>query len=455
MPFLQFPRRCLRYWMSIALTVLGVAVVHFVSSANWLSHHGDFDIMQWRTGGIVSDSSQFNATGCAYLRGMDNILVILKTGATEALEKIPLHIDTTLRCAPHYAIFSDYEEEIAGVRTRDTLGSISEETRHTNPDFGIYNRLRISGRKGLTSEDWTDEENGPYGKPGNPGWKLDKWKFVPMVDEALLVKPDAQWYVFIEADSYVFWRNMVQWLSRLDAKKPLYLGAPMQMGNEVFAYGGAGIVLSNPAMQLVSQFRAGNSTGVERMTADDWAGDHVLGMILKDLGVSLVWSWPLLVPIRVWEFEFFTEGNDHKLWCYPVASYHHMSLQDIQDMWLFEQKWVRFKKDSVLLHRDIFQWHVYDAISSEKDDWDNLSSDNEPEASSTGYPTTFDECARKCSLITDCLQFSFSGRGCSTSTKVVGGGHRLGYSSGWMATRIKALLKNAQKCAKAQYIIAY
>ncbi|KAL3456678.1 hypothetical protein BJX64DRAFT_281167 [Aspergillus heterothallicus] len=431
---------------------LGIAVVYAIARVNWAPQHEDFDITHWRAGSIESDPSEIDAAGCTYLRGMDSILVILKTGATEALEKIPIHIYTTLRCATHYTIFSDYEEDISGARTRDTLGSVREETRQTNPDFRMYNRLRASGRGGLTLEDWTDEENGPYGKPGNPGWKLDKWKFVPMIDEALIVKPDAQWYVFIEADSYVIWRNMVPWLSRLDAKKPLYLGAPMQMGHEVFAYGGAGIVLSNPAMQLVSQYRADNFTNVERMTAEDWAGDHVLGMILKDVGVTLVYAWPLLVPIRVWEFEFFKEVNGHNPWCYPVASYHHMSPQDIQDMWLFEQQWFRFKKDPALLHKDIFQWHVYDAISSEKINWDNFSSDNESESSRADLPTTFDGCARKCSMITDCLQFSFSGRGCFTSTKVVAGVHRPGYSSGWMMTRIKALLKNAEKCVEVLYI---
>jgi hypothetical protein len=77
------------------------------------------------------------------------------------------------------------------------------------------------------------------------------------------------------------------------------------------------------------------------MTADDWAGDHVLGMVLKDTGVLLLHSWPLLVPVRVLEFGFFAVVNGRNPWCYPAVSYHHMSPQDIQDMWLFEQQWFR------------------------------------------------------------------------------------------------------------------
>ncbi|KAL2819873.1 hypothetical protein BDW59DRAFT_181580 [Aspergillus cavernicola] len=407
---------------------------------NWIHHDDEFDITTWRLGNIASAS-------------MEQVLVILKTGATEALEKVPVHIETTLRSVPHYVIFSDYAEDIAGVRTRDILRSVGEETRRTNPDFGIYNRLRTFGREGLVDGDWTNEENGPYGKPGNPGWKLDKWKFVPMIDEALIIKPDAQWYIFLEADTYIIWRDMMRWLSRFDPQKPHYLGAPMKMGSEVFAYGGGGIVLSNAATQLVSQYRAENFTEVERMTMDNWAGDHVLGRILSGiLGVPLVWSWPLLVPSSVWEFEYFTEVHRRNPWCYPAVTYHHMSPQDIQDMWLFEQQWFRFKKDCVLLHQDIFKWHVYDVISSKTKDWDNLSSDIDSEQNNTDSVLTANECARKCSLITDCLQYSFSEKGCLTSKKVIGGIHRPGYQSGWMAMRVKALLKNAGKCSKVQYI---
>ncbi|KAL4915438.1 hypothetical protein BDW62DRAFT_188490 [Aspergillus aurantiobrunneus] len=272
-----------------------------------------------------------------------------------------------------------------------------------------------------------------------------------MIDEALLAMPDAHWYIFLEADTYIMWRNMVRWLLRFDQKKPHYLGAPMQMGSDVFAYGGAGIVLSNAAMQLVSQYRSENFMAIEHVTAEDWAGDHVLGRILHDIGIQLVWSWPLLVPSSVWEFEHFAEVYGRQPWCYPAVSFHHMSSQDIQGMWLFEMKF-GFQKDSIILHKDILKWHVYDTTNSIKDDWDNLSSDQQQLESKNNSPTTTEECAQRCSLITDCLQFSFSNKGCLTSKKVVAGVHRPGVHSGWMEMRVKALMKNAGTCPEPQYI---
>lgn len=290
------------------------------------------------------------ATSCNYIHGMEDILVVMKTGVTEVREKVPVHINTTLKCVPHYVIFSDYEEEIAGVRTYDVLRSVSNETKQANLDFGIYNRLHDQGREGLLAADWRDEANGPFGKPGNPGWKLDKWKFVPMMNEALQVRPNAKWYVFIEADSYMVWPNLVAWLSRLDHKKPYYLGAPMQIGNILFAYGGSGIILSNPAMQMVSKHRAGQSTELEKFTADNWAGDCVLGKVLHDAGVRLLWSWPMLQTARVWELDHFAEGYGRKPWCYPAISYHHMDTQDIEVMWHFDQEWFGDVSDDSLVY---------------------------------------------------------------------------------------------------------
>jgi hypothetical protein len=270
---------------------------------------------------------------------MENILVVMKTGVTEAREKIPLHLNTTLRCVPHFAIFSDYEEDIAGVRTHDVLRSVRNETKRSNPDFGLYNRLHAQGREGLLPADWQDDANGPFGKPGNPGWKLDKWKFVPMMDEALKVRPNAMWYVFIEADTYMVWPNVVSWLARLDAKKPFYFGAPMQIGDTLFAYGGGGIILSKPALQQVSTFRAQQSELIDHFTANEWAGDCILGRVLKDVGVLLHWAWPMMQTTRVWELDHFSQAYSRTPWCFPAVSYHHMNADDITAMWRFEQKW--------------------------------------------------------------------------------------------------------------------
>ncbi len=44
---------------------------------------------------------------CANFPDTEGMLLVMKTGATEAFERIPTHILTTLRCLPDFLIFSD------------------------------------------------------------------------------------------------------------------------------------------------------------------------------------------------------------------------------------------------------------------------------------------------------------------------------------------------------------
>lgn len=272
--------------------------------------------------------------------GMDDILVILKTGVTESLTKVPIHLETTLASVPHFVVFSDYEEEIAGIQTHDVLRRIDESVKRNIPEFELYNRIRDHGREALTLADYGDDSNGPFGRQNNPGWSLDKWKFLPMIPAALDHKPDAKWFVFMEADSYFLWPNLVTWLSRLDYEQDWYLGYPMQIGDTIFAYGGSGFVISNPVMRKMVQYLDEKpQTEIDDYTATQWAGDCVLGKVFGDAGVNLNWSWPMLQDNKPWEVDYFATVGDKHAWCFPVVSYHHMQPDDIQTLYAFDKEW--------------------------------------------------------------------------------------------------------------------
>lgn len=276
------------------------------------------------------------------LPAMDDILVILKTGVTEPLEKVTVHLETTFSHVPNFAIFSDYEEAIAGIKTHDVLDRLSPEVKSNTPEFELYNRIREQGRDALTKEDYGDNTNGPFGRMNNPGWKLDKWKFIPMITTALELKPDAKWFVFMEADSYILWPNLVAWLSQLDHRKDWYLGFPMAIGDVIFAYGGSGFVISNPVMRKAAQYIAVNAGELETLVAEQWAGDCALGKVLFDIGVELHWAWPTLQGDKPWELDYFASTDDNnRAWCYPLVSYHHMQPDDIRDVWEIDRDWFK------------------------------------------------------------------------------------------------------------------
>ncbi|THC99725.1 hypothetical protein EYZ11_000775 [Aspergillus tanneri] len=255
------------------------------------------------------------------------------------MHKVPIHFNTTLRCIPHFVLFSDFEEDIGGFHLRDVLRNVNESIKQTVADFNLYNRLREGGRSALTTDDMNDDPSTPNGKPENPGWILDKWKFLPMIDETLRIRDDAKWYIFMEADTYLVWPNLMAWLERFDSRKPYYMGSAVQIGDDVFAHGGSGFVLSNIAMRKVSEYRAARIAEWDAFTNGHWAGDGVLGKALKDAGVNLLRSSSMLQGATPWTFGYLAPGKDKGSWCTPAVSYHHMAPSEIQKMWLFERGW--------------------------------------------------------------------------------------------------------------------
>lgn len=419
------------------------------------------------------NKEQLEQDQCGHIRrDMDDVFVVLKTGATESQQKVPVQLRTTLSCVPNYAIFSDYEEVISGVPTYDVLSNVTEETMNREPEFNIYHRLQQVGREGLTDEEWGSHENGPFGKTNNPGWKLDKWKFLPMIDGALEAMPDAKWYIFIEADTYVVWPNLINWLAHLDHTRSYYIGSPMQIGDILFAYGGSGVILSAQAMQRLQAYRSQNQAELEKMTADEWAGDCVLARAFDNIRIPLTWAWPMMLTTRPWEIDHFSEGYGRQPWCYPAVSYHRMSSRDIEEMWRFDRGWFRSVsalsptklaecshtdisqgKNALLLHADVYREFIHDGALAGRDDWDNMS----PTDIIFEEPTipSLESCHDACSQNMDCLQYTWNHHEntCKHASTTFHGAANNGTYSGWMTHRVQKLLRNFQSsCPQVEYI---
>ena len=273
---------------------------------------------------------------------LDDVLVIMKTGANEAPDKLPVHFATTLRCVPHYVVYSDLNETIAGHDVYDALDEINPEIRMTHPDFRYYQALQDQGRDAFSEEElekWSMAGNSRQGRD-TPGWKLDTWKFLPMAEKAYRQRPDAKWFIFAEADTYILWKNMITWLSKFDASQAKYLGMQMQVQGEIFGYGGAGFVLSNSALRTLVDLLHADRAHWDGFTETHWAGDCVLGQALKSAGISLSFSWPTLVSESPTSLNFNgTFGGKGGFWCHFAATYHHLSPQDIIEFSAFEQEW--------------------------------------------------------------------------------------------------------------------
>ncbi|KAI3327861.1 glycosyltransferase family 31 protein [Xylariaceae sp. AK1471] len=391
-----------------------------------------------------SGGSTAKPYSCTGLDGLDDIFVTLRTGTTEAPKKLPVHYTTTLRCVPDYKLYSDFEEDIEGHHVYDVLDEVNPDIVATHPDFEYYNRLRGKGRDAFTTEEmdqWAAAKNTNGGRD-SPGWKLDKWKFLPLADKALRLRPQAKWFIFIESDTYVLWKSLLAWLEHFDASKPWYLGQQMQIGDVVFAYGGAGFAISQPALKKVVEHRNANLKFYDDFTANHWAGDCVLGKALHDVGVPLTWSFPTLSSEEPADTDFETAfgGPEKKPWCYYAASYHHLPPSEYPVFHDFEQKWYQ-TNTTLLRHKDVFFNYLLPQLATKRAEWDNHSDKEQTTESS------FEGCRKACESQPDCMQFSVSGYTCKTSTAL-----KLGrtasaaaqVTSGWMLDRVDAFIERME-----------
>lgn len=360
-----------------------------------------------------------------------------------------MHFETTLRCIPHYVVFSDLEEDIAGVRAHDVLRNVKDELRNSNPDFDLYNRVRRSGRAGLKQTDFSNDPNTPSGKPNNPGWKLDKWKFLPMINETLQVRGDAAWYVFMEADTYIFWPNLMGWLAQFDPNQPHYFGNQMQIGDVIFAHGGSGFVLSRAAMHRALEAYTSQVDQWDAYTGYHWAGDCVLGKLLHDIGIKLLWAWPMLDSATPAEANYFVEGYFKLPWCYPRVSYHHVSPDDIRELWKFEHKWFDKHPDRFLLHGDLFLGLIWKKMQRQLTDWDNLSDQLIP----LDAPS-LTACENHCVRDPECVQYSYVAGNCRTSKAPKLGEAKSGVTSDWLPDRINGLVEKLGTCPQPNWVLS-
>ncbi|KAI1111383.1 hypothetical protein F5Y14DRAFT_443279 [Nemania sp. NC0429] len=391
---------------------------------------------------------------CASLTGLEDVFVIVRTGSNEVRQKLPALLNTTLPCFRHYGIWSDMEEEFAGQHIEDSLDEIDPHLLETHADFEYYRHLKAQGSGRASSEkaaSWADAANTDIGRD-TPAWKLDKWKFLPVAKKAYRRQPTSKWYVFVECDTYVFWASLLVYLSGIDAARPYYIGRQMNLGEDVFGYGGAGIIISNPAMQKLVEQLASSPEAYDELTIHQWAGDYVLSRAMHDAGVPLSPIWPTLEGEMPSTLNLQTMSTkNHRIWCYYAATYHHVSPEDAYLYYDFDQTWNSTSR-GLPRHGDVFRHMVYPHLRDEIPDWDNLSPDVRSENVSS-----LAECRDMCEEKGDCVQFSLAARTCRTSTAVRWGKKKESsgsVDSGWIMRRVEAFMEELEaSCSGEDWIL--
>lgn len=152
--------------------------------------------------------------------------------------------------------------------------------------------------------------------------------------------------MFIESDTYLFWSTALKYVSTLDHTQPHVLGhRTSHKADHLFMQGGSGYVLSNEALRRASEYIHANQAQLDQYVADEWAGDIILGQVFIDADCPMTYSWPIFQPTFYGMVDFSITLQNRRYWCYPAASFHHMTPEAIEDMWTMEQQWVKEEND--------------------------------------------------------------------------------------------------------------
>lgn len=379
---------------------------------------------------------------CPQLDLADDVLVVFKTGAT-AHNLVAVHLGTDLSCASHILAGSDLEEDIGGLLIQDVLQDVAGRIEDSDQEFMFYHKLQeVVDGGNLASEALRYAYDGPA-KEDNRAWKLDKWKFLPLLESAVEQYPLKKWYIFMEDDTYIMWSNLLSFLERHDHTEARYFGAPVVIGDTEFAHGGSGYVMSQAAAHAAVKVLEQQPELAFNLARQHCCGDLITALVMREAGISVTRAWPLFQGDTPDTMNFARDE-----WCYPVTTLHHMSPEDVRAMWEFQGQ---MDLEEPISRRNIYAHFVKDRLRPILPMWDNMSSERHTFPSDDPPSTSFAACQAACEATDRCLQFSWVDGQCSVSGTLRLGEATRRIGSGFLLGRIEQYIERAGNCTKIDW----
>ncbi|KJZ80209.1 hypothetical protein HIM_00059 [Hirsutella minnesotensis 3608] len=428
--------------------------------------HGPSRIVPSRT----KSPSLSHALGsdCLEFPDTSRVLLVMKTGATELYSKVPNQIMASLKCLPEFFIFSDKAQKVAGYTVYDSLDNITSEIKHKNNDFELYDRQQSCPVDQTACN--------KHHEASRQGWNLDKYKNIHMAEKAYAMRPDYDWYLFVDADTYVFWPTLTQWLDKLDPTEARYIGSLAYIDGFPFGHGGSGYLLSQAAMKQFFHEKGNVANRWEERISKECCGDYVFSIALKnETDVGIENAWPTINGEKP-----YTIPYSPKEWCQPIATMHHVSAEEVSDIYAFEKE---RGFDKAMRIKDLYHRFVKERMVARRDNWDNLS-EKVYYLDPSSYPyadwelsraktedlsdlekrahKSFEDCRRACYSLDQCFQFRFHHGICSVSYNFKLGyptkiekeeDEHWSYQSGWNLEKIERWIEEHDKCDDVDFAL--
>jgi hypothetical protein len=259
---------------------------------------------------------------CINRPGASKAVLVVKTGASELESKLPVHFQTTFKCTPNFAIFSDLRQTFHGHEIHDSLDELKLHVTSDSEELVYYNTLRDQQREGKNVT----------GLATDKAWNLDRYKNIPMLKKSYAMYPDADWFIFIDADTSILFSSVLEYLSSLNPRIPLYMGSTAIISDFPFAHGGSGYVVSAGAAKLLAEESEKSADRHYRGATDICCGDGNLAHALDDVGVKVSRIYPNFNGETPQSFY-----HEEESWCHGALSFHHVPPEDIEEIWWLER----------------------------------------------------------------------------------------------------------------------
>lgn len=315
-----------------ALTVLWLLAYQHNHQSSFKGHLPNFPSL---TNPLELDRNDSDASGgsCNDFAEQSSVVVTVKTGATEAYSRVFTLMSTIYQCyASNTYIFSDIEQTIGPYRIHNALAAYPDDFKRSNTDFELYFEQQRLKELGVITTSLHDMKNSR--QSGDlASWILDKYKNTHIWEMIYSQRPQADWYLHVDADTYVVWSSLEAWLPHLDPSEELFMGSTAYLSNIGFLHGGSGILASRATMENYAVTHQGIASRWNDKIHNECCGDYVLARALDECGIQITNAWPSINGESPSTIPF----ND-KHWCQPVVTLHHMSSEEVQTFYQFEAR---------------------------------------------------------------------------------------------------------------------
>ncbi|KAF2664160.1 hypothetical protein BT63DRAFT_102398 [Microthyrium microscopicum] len=476
---------------------------------NYLGHHRDPAAPETTEAAIIEappvpvssiplefDSDSLGDPVCAvFSKGTKDLLVVIKTPASELYNQLPTRFLTNLRCAP-MILWSYVSHKIGSYVIHDALANVTVKARQANRDFDLYHRLQTA--QNAFQDFSTIVEDTDH--------NLDRWSIIPSLVESYRMNPEKKWFVYIEGDTYLSLPNLLAWIGQLDHTIPFYAGAQTMLGDVELGSSSSGIVLSNAAMKNLATLFEKRKAAWEILSGKRCCGDQILAEALNEANVTLTRSWPNTQGESPLSIDW---SSRH--WCKAAVTWHRITPPLMDMLWQFERNWTIhhnneavaaneaaiplststtrgwFKREATatssassttsaspsptavkmedftksigippILYKDYFEGFIVSLVakSQNRTDWDNLSQSHvytDTSRTSSYAHSSPETCRAACDIRSKCVQYVHEPNKCRIGTtfrmgEAVPADRRM--KSGWLPHRVKKFGQSLGTCEK-------